>query len=87
MSQGRTCTVVFAEAPCLGEQHLVLTDDTVTTTEVHEACGSITAGTNYHVGSGGDVTFEARDEIVLENGSSVGDGGSLTASLDALAGG
>jgi hypothetical protein len=48
-----------------------------------ESCGSITAGSDFTVGDGGDVAFTAGEGIVLQNGFSIQTGGAFTAALDA----
>jgi trimeric autotransporter adhesin len=58
---------------------LNLSNQTVTTPRVFETCGTITAGNNFIVGSGGDVTFHARDRVALSGGFSVLVGGTLRA--------
>lgn len=73
MTQDRSCTAQFEDQPkecTVGDQDLVLTDQTVNTTVTEEACNSITAGPSYTVGSSGDVTFHA-PSIVLNDGFSV----------------
>ena len=52
---------------CLKEQKvdLVLTDDTILTTVVFEACNSITVGPNFAIMGQGDVTFRAGAKVVF----------------------
>ncbi len=58
---------------------LNLTNQTITTTEVFETCGRITASTDFVVGSGGDVTFHAGTKVVLGSGFKVLLGGTFKA--------
>ncbi|MGB6995044.1 MAG: 3-coathanger stack domain-containing protein, partial [Thermoanaerobaculia bacterium] len=59
----------------------VLSNQTVTATEVFQAEISITAGPNFTVANGGDATFQAGSMIVLKDGFSVATGGSFTAEI------
>jgi hypothetical protein len=73
MSQDRSCIAQFEDEapPCtVGEDQLVLTNETVNTTATEQACLSITAGPAYTVGPSGDVTFEA-PTIILRDGFAV----------------
>jgi hypothetical protein len=63
------------EPPCPDE--LFLTAGTVNGTDLEETCGVIYAGGNYTVASSGDLTLRAV-RVVLQDGFSVADGGSLT---------
>ena len=56
---------------------LNLSNQTITTTRVFEACGPITAGNDFIVGSGGDVTFNATDRVALSGVFSVLAGGTF----------
>ena len=77
--------------PCLlPDTDLFLEDWLIDTTEVFEACNSITAGPNFRIAAGGDVTFRARNSVILANGLvngfSVDSGAMLTIQLDPLLG-
>lgn len=61
--------------------NLVLSGLTITTTETFEACETITV-TNFSVGSTGDVTFIAGDEIAFGEGFQVESGGVCSAEID-----
>jgi len=79
------------EAPCLlADTDLFLEDWLIDTTEVFEACDSITVGPNFRIAAGGDVTFRARNSVILANGLvngfSVDSGAMLTIQLDPLLG-
>ncbi len=63
---------------CLGLNDLVLTDVTVDSTVVYQACTSITAGGGFHVLPPGDVTLRAGSRVALGSGFSVGLGATLT---------
>lgn len=54
---------------------LVLEYRSVATTEVFEACASITAGPDFEVTSTGDVTFISVDQVILRDGFRVAEGG------------
>jgi len=75
-----------ADVTCAGDLDLVLTGETWTTTKVYEACNSITAGPSFTITATGDVTFKARNLIVLRNGFSAQAGATFTADLDPTAG-
>ncbi len=62
---------------CQTDPDLNLTNQTITTTQVFEACRTITASTNFVVGSGGDVTFHAVEKVALGSGFKVLLGGKL----------
>lgn len=57
-------------------ENLTLTTGTDNGTETYSVCGTITAGSNYSIGSNGNVTFEA-GKVVLTNGFEVASGGTL----------
>lgn len=59
--------------PC---DDLTLTPETVTTTEIYEACGTLRAGGGFVVESPGYVTLRA-GTVVLDSGFSVGTGARL----------
>lgn len=61
---------------------LQLTNATITTTRAYEDCDKVTAGTNYDVSTGGDLTLTAGNTVVLTDGFSVTDG-TLTIGTDA----
>jgi hypothetical protein len=61
---------------------LDLTAQTVNTTETFEACDTIAAGEGFEVGTTGDVTFLAGNQVVLRDGFSVAAGGRFTAGVD-----
>jgi glucose/arabinose dehydrogenase len=63
--------------PCASEVDLDLTSTTVTGTETHRACDTLTAGPEVTVANGGDLTLQAGTRIVLRDGFSVASGGSL----------
>ena len=65
---------------------LVLENQTVSTTEQITHCSTIEAGNGYTVDATGDVSFQAGDTIVLDDGFSVLDGGSFTAIDGGVAG-
>lgn len=56
---------------------LVLSNQTVTTTEVFESCGDLTAGPGFQVAAPGDVTLRAVGKVGLESLFSVGSGAVL----------
>jgi uncharacterized protein YkwD len=69
---------IVLNATCPHPDTIDLSGETVTTTQVHEACTQINAGPAYAVMSPGDVTLDA-PTVVLKNGFSVGSGGQLVA--------
>jgi hypothetical protein len=58
-------------------QNLTLSNQTVTTVQVFEACQTITAGTNFVVAATGDATFHAVQRVKLDPGFKVLAGGKL----------
>lgn len=76
----------FVPLPCVAQETLVLSDDTVVGTEVHEACDEIVAGPAYTVAGGGDLTLATRGRVVLASGFAVLDGGRLRIEIDPSAG-
>jgi hypothetical protein len=71
--------VVIGTTPvCSIDNHLNLSSQTITTTQVFEACRTITAAPNIIVGAGGDVTFKAVERVTLGSGFKVLPGGTLT---------
>jgi hypothetical protein len=67
---------------CTGDLTLELADQRVTTTEAFDACRTLTAGSDFVVGSTGDVHFRAGERIVLSDGFSVEAGGRFAAGVD-----
>jgi hypothetical protein len=66
---------------------LILTGETVSSTESYSSCGSITAGPDFQIVAPGDVELRAATFTVMRNGFSIGMGASFTAEIDpALAG-
>lgn len=70
-------TTLTSLTPCQSPADLELTNDTITTTEIFEACNSIAAGPNFAILSPGDVTLRA-GTVILSGGFSVGIGARLT---------
>ena len=68
--------VHFAEA-CRAVENLTLMNDTIFTTEVYEACGTITAGPNFGIIAPGDVTMRAGHRVSFADGFLVGGGATL----------
>ena len=56
---------------------LVVSNDTITTDEEYEACGSLTAGPSFVVGNGGSATFITGGDMVFGNGFEVLAGGEV----------
>ncbi|HSL83931.1 MAG TPA: hypothetical protein VLF66_14245, partial [Thermoanaerobaculia bacterium] len=71
--------------PC-GGSPLVLTDQTVETTETFESCASIEAGPGFSIVDPGNVTLWATERVVLRDGFSVGSGASLTVAIEPVEG-
>jgi hypothetical protein len=61
---------------------LILDNQTISTTVVHESCGLIFAGPSLAVLSPGQLTLRAAQRVVLRNGFSVASGARLTVALD-----
>ena len=77
---GETVTCVFTNSSACAP--LVLSGETVTTTELYRGCPSVTAGPAFTIASPGDVTFEAGQWIALRNGFAVQTGAAFTATID-----
>lgn len=77
---------LFVPPPCTVAATLTLSDDTVTGTELHEACDEITAGPAYTVAATGDLTLRTRGRVVLASGFAVLAGGRLVVDIDPAAG-
>jgi hypothetical protein len=69
-------------SPCLAPTDLTLTAQSVDTTELFEACDTITAGPDFHVLSGGNVTLRAGESVTLLDGFDVASDATLTIELD-----
>ena len=66
-------------------ENLMLSDDTVTGTEVYEVCETITTGPNYYVaGPNGDLTLRAGESVIVGDDTSVGIDGRLTIENDPM---
>jgi len=74
----------FRPQVCNASNDLLLENQTVSTTEVYEACVSITSGNGFIIDSTADVTFDAGERITLTSGFRVESGGRLTARLSSL---
>lgn len=73
--------------PCmLPDDDLHLHDDVVTSAEVQKSCSSVTTGGNYAVLSGGELTLQTRNRIVMRSGTEVGSGGELRLRIDPATG-
>jgi glucose/arabinose dehydrogenase len=72
-----TITLTANVIACSSDLDLTISGATVTGTEVHRACDTLTA-TDVTVASGGDLTLRAGTLIALGDGFSVASGGSLT---------
>lgn len=72
--------------PCVVAEAIVLSDDTVTGPEVHEACEEIAVGPAYAVAAGGDLTLRTRGRVVISHGFGVLAGGALRVEIDPAAG-
>jgi len=68
-----SCLARVDPGPC---DDLTLSSQTVTTTELFETCGTLTAGAGFVVANPGDVTLRA-GTVVLQSGFSVGSGATL----------
>lgn len=72
--------------PCVAEETVLLSDDTVTGSELHEACAEIVVGPAYAVAAGGELTLRTRGRIVIVSGFGVLAGGTLRVDIDPAAG-
>lgn len=61
-------------------EELVLSDETVSTTETYESCGTLRAGNGFQIVDPGIVTFRG-SRVVLEDGFSVGSGASFAVEI------
>jgi len=76
----------IAETVDCGAQDLTLSHQTLTTAATFQTCGDITAGPNFQINAPGDVTFQARGKVALQNGFSVGTGARFAAEAGAALG-
>lgn len=67
---------------CAGVWDLLLSDDTIDTTILYEACRTITVGPYLVIDVPGDVTFRAGETVILTNGFVVRSGTKLTVEID-----
>ena len=65
--------------PCDGPNDLTLQDQTITTTELYEACEEIRLGPNLFIDPPADVSLMTPGTVIFRNGVSVGNGAKLTA--------
>jgi RHS repeat-associated protein len=73
-------TSIAEAVECLSD--VTLENRTVTGTEVHQSCATVTAGPAFTVAAGGSLTLRAATSVVLENGFSVASGASFSAGTD-----
>lgn len=78
--------LVDPEACTLEVDDLVLENDTVSGSETQEACKTVSAGNNYFVNTGGDLTLRTRDHVILRDGTAVAAGGGLHIAIDPTTG-
>ena len=74
-------TSITEGVECLAD--VALDNHTVTGTEVHESCATITAGPAVTVAAGGSLTLRGATSVVLRDGFSVAAGAAFTAGTDA----
>jgi len=55
---------------------------TISSTEVFEACNELSAGDSFYIVSPGDVTLRAGQRVILRDGFSVGGGARLQVIID-----
>ena len=67
---------------CGGPNDLVLEGQTIDDTQTFIGCISVTAGNGFMVGTSGDVTLRAGQQVVLTSGFSVATGGRLVIDVD-----
>jgi 6-phosphogluconolactonase (cycloisomerase 2 family) len=80
LSAGEAVTCVFTNCADSVASTLDLSGVTVSSTEMYEACDTLTADT-FTIESTGNVSFRAGNLIVLEDGFSVASGGEFTAEI------
>jgi uncharacterized repeat protein (TIGR02543 family) len=78
MDADKTCTATFAECVPLKD----VSGQTISDVQSFEACNVLTAGSFQILGGGGLVTFTAGEEIILQDGFTVGSGATFTAVID-----
>jgi hypothetical protein len=71
-------TVVTAPPGCA----VVLSNQTITSTQDYTSCGTLTAGPAFRLASPANVTFRAAFRVDLSNGLSVGSGATFRAGID-----
>jgi hypothetical protein len=70
------------EGQALCAPTLDLAMETISSTEVFEACTEISAGDSFEIVSPGDVTLRAGQRVILRDGFSVGSGARLQVIID-----
>lgn len=60
-----------------GDEHLELSNQSIATTRAFSACHTLTAGNDFVIEPGGNVTFHAVDWVALEPGFRISPGGQL----------
>ena len=66
---------------CTSQVEVLLSNMTVSTPEVYEACSTITVGPNFVVMSLGDVTFRAGEKVIVMDGFEAESGAKVTIEL------
>jgi hypothetical protein len=75
-------TVVVQDYICPGQQTQTLSNQTISDTQLIEACESIETGPDFTVqGPGGNVTLHAGNTVILGAGTSIEFGGALTVNI------
>ena len=77
-------TDILETPDCTGGSSVVLGSQVVTTTETYKSCADLEAGNGFDVESPGDVTFQAQDTVILDDGFTVGDAAQFTADAGSL---
>ena len=76
MTQARSVTAMFDSCT------VVLSNQTITSTQTYTSCGTLTAGPAFRVEAPGNVAARAAIRVVLTNGFSVGPGATFKAGID-----
>jgi hypothetical protein len=67
---------------CIAPDNVVLDNQIVTGTQTFEACQTITTGPSFGIAPPADITLRAGVEVVLDNGTSFGEGVTVTIEID-----
>ncbi|HSF14171.1 MAG TPA: DUF11 domain-containing protein [Vicinamibacteria bacterium] len=81
-SASDTDTVLGVFGTCGFANHLLLSDSVLNSVQTITACQTLTLGTNVQIMAPAGLTLRAGESVIFDNGSSAGNGATLTAEID-----